>query len=911
MLLLIVLEALLLGGAALLIFLAVYVWRQKATPAGPYFCVLVVAIAAYSFFIALELLTVDLHTKLFWSKLQYIPGVSLAPLWFLFAMAYGGYQNLLTRRRIALLWVIPMVALAFTMTNERHNLVWYNAMLIPNNPYGFAHYDNGPVVYLIMYYTYALMAVASSVMVWQTFRSASMYRGQTIAVVIGVLLPWLGNIIAATGLGPLQGFEAAAIVFVASATVLSWTVLRFHLFEMTSVAYDTILASMDEAVVIVDEDGRLAYLNAAAKQLLAAKPDYVDTPLAKSGPVGEHLANVAYGTSVVNIGSDDGAGSATRHLEVTTTDLRTDRRHAKSGLRMLMVRDITARTRAEEELARGRESMREFNRSLTALNQVSNELASVGDLDELCKRAVELGRQQLGFDRLGIWFVLPDGEGAQGAYGTDEHGMLRDERDVVFDRWYKPSTEWHHQTDVAYEHTRDVEFVWRGKVEGRGDRVVAPMWDGKHIIGYLCADNLLSGRVFSREQCQILALLANSLGRLCSVCHAQQEQRGLEAELHQAQKMEAIGQLAGGVAHDFNNMLAVVLGYTEMAMKKIDTQGQAHGMLLLAHKAIQRSSNLTRQLLAFARKEMVVPRLINLNETVSGTLKMLQRLIGDDIRLAWKPGTDLWSTRIDPAQVDQILINLLVNARDAINGAGLVTIETDNVTFHSISATDSTGPASGEYVLLAMSDSGAGMDKVTCERIFEPFFTTKEVGKGTGLGLSIVYGIVKQNGGLIDVYSEPGAGTTFRLYFPRAEEEPAEIPRDPAEELLINGNETILMVEDEPAMLSMGEAVLEELGYTVLAVDNPHQAIELAREREGKIDLLITDVVMPGMNGRELAAAIETVQPGLKCLYVSGYASDVIAKRGILNEGVDFLHKPFSLRALAEKVRMTLNKQRR
>ncbi|MBI5604423.1 MAG: PocR ligand-binding domain-containing protein [Deltaproteobacteria bacterium] len=387
------------------------------------------------------------------------------------------------------------------------------------------------------------------------------------------------------------------------------------------------------------------------------------------------------------------------------------------------------------------------------------------------------------------------------------------------------------------------------------------------------------------------------------------ETLSLESQLQQAQKLESVGRLAGGVAHDFNNMLGVILGQTELAMGEVDPAQSLFATLLEIRKAAERSADLTRQLLAFARKQTVVPRVLDLNEILEGMLRMLRRLIGEDIDLVWVPGKNLWSIKVDPSQIDQILANLCVNARDAIAGLGKVTIETENTTFDEAYCADHPGFIPGDFVMLAVSDDGHGMDKDTLDKIFEPFFTTKEIGRGTGLGLATVYGTVKQNSGFINVYSEPGHGTTFKIYLPRhaviSEQMSKETPAAP----VARGHETILLVEDEPAILNMTRQMLERFGYRVLSASTPGEAIRMAREHAGEIHLLISDVVMPEMNGRELAKNLISLYPGLKRLFMSGYTANVIAHHGVLDEGIHFIQKPFSIQALAVKVREALDSE--
>lgn len=385
-----------------------------------------------------------------------------------------------------------------------------------------------------------------------------------------------------------------------------------------------------------------------------------------------------------------------------------------------------------------------------------------------------------------------------------------------------------------------------------------------------------------------------------------EEKARLGEQLLQAQKMESVGRLAGGVAHDFNNMLQAILGNAEMALDEASPGSSLRESLLEIQKAARRSADLTRQLLAFARRQTVAPRVLDLNDTISGILKMLQRLIGEDIHLSWMPGHDLWQVSIDPSQIDQILANLTVNARDAIDGVGRVTIGTANVVLDETYCAGHSGFVPGRYVMLAVSDDGCGMSKETMDRIFEPFFTSKGVGQGTGLGLSTVYGIVKQNEGSVNVYSEVGRGTTFRIYLPAVAAEPVASAAAPEEQAPEGGAETVLMVEDEEAILKQGRRILERLGYTVLTAGTPGEAIELAQNHSGAIHLLLSDVVMPQMNGRELAQRLTTMKPGLKCLYMSGYTADVIAHHGVLEEGVHFMQKPFSFNEMAQKIREAL-----
>lgn len=403
--------------------------------------------------------------------------------------------------------------------------------------------------------------------------------------------------------------------------------------------------------------------------------------------------------------------------------------------------------------------------------------------------------------------------------------------------------------------------------------------------------------------CNYVAIKTDITDRL----RLREERSHLEEQMRQAQKMESIGRLAGGVAHDFNNMLSIITGYAEIASDKVAKHDPLRDDLHQILEAAMRSRDLTRQLLAFARRQTVKPRVVDLNEVLEKSRKMLGRLIGEDIDLRLMPGEGLWPVRLDPAQMDQIIANLAVNARDAISGVGGVIIETANVKLDQEFCANHVGLEPGDYVRLNFSDTGGGMDRETLKQAFEPFFTTKKAGKGTGLGLSTVYGIVRQAGGLVSVYSEPGQGTTFKIYLPRCD----EAPRQEAAELgtgRLSGNETVMVVEDEVQILDLCCQVLRRAGYQVISASQAGEALLLAEQHQGDIHLLVTDVVMPSMNGKELKARLEKIKPRVKVLYMSGYTANIIAHRGVLAEGVEFLQKPFATKDLARKVRQLLDR---
>jgi two-component system, cell cycle sensor histidine kinase and response regulator CckA len=385
------------------------------------------------------------------------------------------------------------------------------------------------------------------------------------------------------------------------------------------------------------------------------------------------------------------------------------------------------------------------------------------------------------------------------------------------------------------------------------------------------------------------------------------ELRSTEEQLRVAQRAEAVGQLAGGVAHDFNNLLSVILSYAGFVGEAVEGDAQVRADVEEIVKAGTRAAGLTRQLLAFSRKQVLEPQIIEINRLTGDLQKMLHRLIGEDVELVHKLAPDLGRVKADPGQIEQVIMNLVVNARDAMPDGGTLTIETANVVLDADDVAEQPALKQGSFVMLAIGDTGAGMDAITKQRLFEPFYTTKEVGKGTGLGLSTVYGIVMQSGGNIWFSSELGVGTTFKIYLPRVDDAAAVTQRQNTTPDLPRGNETVLLVEDDQAVRALAERVLQGAGYRVLTATDGNNAVTLFKSHPGAISLLLTDVVMPQMNGRQLAQRLLELEPGLRVLYMSGYTDNTIARHGVLEEGTLFIAKPFTAKELARRVRNALD----
>ncbi|MBI5594347.1 MAG: PAS domain S-box protein [Deltaproteobacteria bacterium] len=632
--------------------------------------------------------------------------------------------------------------------------------------------------------------------------------------------------------------------------------------------FRSIIQESSDLILVLDESGKVTYESPSTAQVLGYEPGHLlgHSPLILVHP--EDAARIGQDLQEVFDRVNPGKPSPFRcrradgsMIYIEAVGSNQFRNPAVGGI-VLTARDITERTQAEETLKRSEERMRLFfERQLVGMAIISPEKGWLQVNDKLCRML---------------------------SYSPEELSRLT---------W----AELTHPDDLV-ANVAQFDRVLSGEIDEYSLEKRFIRKDGTIIF-----TNLSVGCVRHRDGSvdYVLSLLEDITERK----RAEEEKALLQAQLMQVQKMESVGRLAGGVAHDFNNMLSAIIGLAELAMMRCAPSEPIHTDLKVIWDSAHRAADLTRQLLTFARKQTVSPKILDINDTVAVMLKILRRLIGEDIDLMWIPGAGLWPVWIDPSQIDQIFANLCVNARDAIAGVGKVTIETENAIFDAAYCAVHPGFTCGEYVMLAVSDDGCGMNKEVLDFLFEPFFTTKELGKGTGLGLATVYGIVKQNEGFINVYSEPDKGTTFKIYLPRfvgramepTVQSPVKMPK--------GCGETVLLVEDEPVILEVSRNMLESLGYTVLTASRPSEALRKAEIHADEIQLLLTDVVMPEMNGRDLAILISHIKPGLKCLFTSGYTSNVIAHRGVLDQGVHFLQKPLSMNDLACKVRQALERE--
>ena len=633
---------------------------------------------------------------------------------------------------------------------------------------------------------------------------------------------------------------------------------------MSDDPYRSIVESAQDPIFIADGDGRYLYVNVAAAATLGVTPEQMTGKMVEElfppHIAAQHRTDIR---RVIETGetfkSEDRSeiGGVEMWFSVVLQPLRDGegRITAVQGI----VRDVTSRKQAEEALRESEERLRQVIRA-----------SSIGIWDyDLVSRRIYWSPEQRK-----IW-----------GWGSDEP--------IGWEEYLNYS----HPDDRA----RVAAAVARVQESDDGlfeveHRIVRR--DGSQRWLTIRGQTFFAGAGAARRPLRAVGATRD----ITSEKLAAEERVQLQTQLVQAQKLESVGRLAGGVAHDFNNMLNVIIGCADMALVEAD-HAVANGYLDEILKAAHRSADLTRQLLGFARRQPMTPRLLDVNDFISASLKMLRRLIGEHVDLVWRPAAGVWPVRIDPTQVEQILVNLIANARNAIADVGTVVISTDNVTIQDSALYD--GLPRGEYVMIDVADTGRGMDAETQRHIFEPFYTTEAAGPGAGLGLASVHGIVTQNDGVVTVSSDVGRGTMVKVFLPRVAGV-AAVEGDALRGAHRTGTETILVVEDEPTLLRLATRALEIVGYTVLSAATPAEAMRIASVHADAIDMLVTDVVMPGMNGFTLAERLVERQPNLKCLFMSGYPTDVMARGGVLDEHVNFLPKPFSAKGLSEKVRQVL-----
>ncbi len=570
--------------------------------------------------------------------------------------------------------------------------------------------------------------------------------------------------------------------------------------------------------------------------------------------------------------------------------------------------DVTLRKQAEDSLQRRNEQILAHQQTLHELT-----LTCLPDLDSSLARIAEVASRTLKVARVGIYLTTED-RTALCCQGRHQNGVPSNGKGTLLQARQYPayfSALEEQRVIAATDACADPRTRELAEEHLRAQGISSLLHVGirlhGRVAGVVCHEHVGPPREWGLEEQHFAASIAD-LAALTLGNAARQE---LEDQLRQSQKIEAVGVLAGGIAHDFNNLLTAILGYCELLHPRLPLSDPGRGHLEEIRKAGDRAAVLTRQLLAFSRKQVLDPKVLDLNAVVSGMEGLLRRLISEEVELKSVQGESLWHVRADPGQMEMVLMNLVANARDAMPAGGKLTIETINIELDEAYNRRRPYAPPGRYVLLAVSDSGSGMDPETVTRVFEPFFTTKEKGRGTGLGLSTVYGVVKQSNGHIQVYSERGIGTTIKVYLPAAEGPVEVLPRNSAESAarVIRG-ETLLLIEDETLVRELAHEILAGQGYHVLDANSGEEAMRICEAHPEPIQLVVTDVIMPGMNGREVYERMAQLRPGLKVLYMSGYTQSAIVHRGVLESGTAFVQKPFTIPAFLERVREVLDTSR-
>ncbi|OFW56602.1 MAG: hypothetical protein A2133_00100 [Actinobacteria bacterium RBG_16_64_13] len=849
----------LVAAALLCASLAAMGWRRRTKPGGLQFGAMMTAATIWAFLYALELTAPSLAGKVVWAKGEYLGIVALPLTWFLFARSHTGGPRRWGRWPMVLVGLIPAVTVVLAATNEFHGLLWSEGSLSSSGSFPALALEYGPWFWVHMVYSYALLALGSFLLLRAVYRYPQIYRQQAVMLMIATLAPWVGNILFLSGVVPAGNIDLTPFAFTITGVALALSMSRFRLFSLLPALLPTarnrVLQTMRDGVLVLDVDGRVASVNPAASSILCEQA---------ADLIGKEVSEILGESVAERLVRDQGFDSQFEiRLGEAPSESSYDVVSSPLGLgggigvgRLLVLRDITARAQADEALRESEERYRAlFELESDAIVLVDNES---GQILEVNAAAMVL------------------------------YGYSREE-------WLSMN-----HTDVSVEPDKTRQAA--------GDRLTQiPIRRHKKKDGTVFPVEI-TGRHFDWKGRSVrIAAIRDITDRV----EAEQALRERDDKLRQAQKMEAVGQLAGGIAHDFNNLLTAIIGYSDLILASSERVGDSLRADVEEIKAAaDRARALTRQILAFSRHQALQPEVVSLNDLVTSTDRLLCRTLGEDIELVTLLCPELELVEVDASQFEQVLMNLALNSRDAMPHGGKLTIETANVELSDEYCDSHLGITPGHYVMLAVSDTGAGMDEKTRSRVFEPFFTTKEPGRGTGLGLSTVYGTVKQSGGSVFVYSEPGKGTTFKIYLRRVDGPIKSRPTTAAGSGLTGGQETILVVEDERGVRQLVVRILKGLGYDVIDTANGDDALGVLKDRKCLVDMLLTDVVLPGtMQGNELAQAVGLLYPRLPVLYMSGYTRDAIVHAGRLDQGVNYLEKPFTPDGLAKRVREVLDCQ--
>jgi two-component system cell cycle sensor histidine kinase/response regulator CckA len=892
---------------------ALFAWRHRSAPGKTPFIFLMLAVTEWSLGYAFQLGSASLHSKIFWAQVKYLGIVIVPAAWLSFALQYTMREKGQKPRNLILLAIEPFITLLLVWTNHLHGLIWSSVAINTTISSSLRVATHGAWFWVHAVYSYSLLFLGAIFIIQALIHSPHRYRGQISALLMGVLIPWVGNALYIYKLSPIPNLDLTPFTFTLAGGALAWSLFRFRLLDILPAAHDAIIKSMSDGVIVLDAQDRIVDLNPAAQRIIGhTASEIIGQPAAESlsnwSDLFQQYNNPVEAHSEIAVDESE----VKRYFDLRISPLND--RHGHLNGRLIVLRDITARKHAEEALKNAYDELEKRVRERTAELVITNEHMKQ-EVEER-KRAEDALQESLKL----IGRIKREWEST--ADSLPQLVCLLDERGCIL-RTNRTVEKWNIERVVNVKGRRVHELfhprcntpscylkifwslAWEELTHGQSAECEAEDKVMKRYVRFQVQP--IAPKIY-REGEETDSFAVITVYDITEQKQTEKEIAALEEQLRQAQKMEAIGRLAGGIAHDFNNLLTPIGGYAKLAMAMLSPNHPMYSDIQEIQKAAERAATLTRQLATFTRRQPLNPQVVNLNDILLNLDKMLRRLIGEHIKLVTLPAATLGFIKVDPSQFEQVLVNLAVNARDAMPDGGKLILETSNVTLDKYDALKHTGLIPGDYILLAVSDTGIGMTKEVKAHLFEPFFTTKEKGKGTGLGLSTCYGIIQQSGGYIWAYSEQGQGTTIKIYLPRVDEAPSTQPRREKESYLPQGSETVLLVEDEPLVRKFAYRVLHEQGYTVLEAVNGDDALRVAQEYAGEeIHLLLTDVVMPQMGGKELADQLKLLRSNIKVLFTSGYTDNAIVHQGVMNPGFAFLEKPFSPADLVYKVREVLD----
>jgi PAS domain S-box-containing protein len=905
---------LLVTAATVATLLTLFAWRRRHAPGTVPFMLLMLSVALWSFAYALELGSPDLETKVLWAKIKYFGVVIVPAAWLFFVLMYTKRQRWLSLHKIALLAIVPLITLILVCTNHLHGLIWSRMGPESSSLFPMPVLAHGVWFWVHTTYSYLLLLFATILVLEAVVRSSQLYRHQTGGLLIAAFAPWTGTVLQMIGLTPLSNMDLTPFAFTLTGFAVAWSVFGFGLLNLVSIARQEVIESMVDIVIVINALNRIVDLNPSAQRVIGLRAlEAIGQPAEKVLMNWPDL--LAQNPEITEAHSEIVLSEKEnrRYFDLNISPLH-DQHNLLTG-RLIVLHDITERKQAEEVMQKAHDELERQVKARTAELLVANENLKreikdrVSAEERLQESLMLIGRAKREWestaDSLPQLICLMDNQGSiLRANRTMERWNLgqvvnvkgQKIHELVHPRCTDPDCYLRNVWPQAWE-----KLACGGSTELEvEDRVME-----RHLL--IQVQPILAQPHREGEETASYAVFV--LNDITERKRAEREIVALEEQLRQAQKMEAIGRLAGGIAHDFNNLLTPITGYAQLVMRTLSPSDPMRNDLQEIQKSAERAAKLIRQMMSFSRRQPVKPQVININDILLDLDKMLRRLIGEQIELVTIAAPDLGSVKVDPGQFEQVIINLAVNARDAMPKGGKLILETSNVSLDKDYTYEHTGMLPGRYIRVTVSDTGIGMNEQVKARLFEPFFTTKDEGKGTGLGLATCYGIINQSGGYILVYSEIGQGTTFKIYLPRIEDEVVSLPLRDDIGYLPRGNETVLLVEDEPLVRGLAVRVLREHGYTVMEAANGEEAMRMLSQHAGeKIHVLLTDVVMPHMGGKELAEGVQTLRPDTKVLFTSGYTDTVLIHyHGLLSPNIAFLEKPYSPGALLRKVREVLD----